>query len=57
MDMPDSEMGKMDFPGAIKALKDAGFTREAAVLQRLAENMASSRDAAINALPTVGRKQ
>lgn len=39
--MPDSEMGKMDFPGAIKALKDAGFTREAAVLQRLAENMHS----------------
>ena len=55
--MPDSKMGKMDFPGAIKLLKDAGFTREAAVLQRLAENMASSRNAAMNALPTVGRKQ
>lgn len=55
--MPDSKMGKMDFPGAIKALKDAGFTREATFLQRLAENMALSRNAAMNALPTVGRKQ
>lgn len=52
-----SEISRMDFQGAIKLLKDAGFTREAAVLQRLAENMASSRDAAIDALPTVGRKQ
>ncbi len=52
-----SEITKMDFPGAIKVLKEAGFTREASVLQRLADNMALSRNAAIDALPTLGRKQ